>query len=86
MPIGAPAANAGVDGGVAVAEVRRQGGGVGFNARSRRYEDLVGAGIIDPTLVVRTALQNAGSIGGLVLTTDTVVTDQPPDEDDTTAG
>ena len=52
-------------------------GARGFNAGSGEFEDLVAAGIIDPTKVVRTALQNAASIAGLLLTTDAAVTDAP---------
>jgi chaperonin GroEL len=52
-------------------------GNKGFNAATGEYEDLVAAGIIDPTKVVRTALQNASSIAGLLLTTEAAVTDAP---------
>jgi chaperonin GroEL len=53
------------------------GGYFGFNAATGKYEDLVAAGIIDPAKVVRTALQNAASIAGLMLTTDATITDAP---------
>lgn len=69
------ATNAGEDGAVVVSEVKSKKGANGFNALSRTYEDLVKAGVIDPTKVVRSALQNAASIAGLLLTTDTLVTD-----------
>ncbi len=49
----------------------------GYNARTDEYEDLVAAGVIDPTKVTRTALQNASSIAGLLLTTEAVVTEKP---------
>ncbi len=69
------AENAGEDGAVVVSEVRAKKGAHGFNALTRKYEDLTKAGVIDPTKVVRTALQNAASIAGLLLTTQTLVTD-----------
>ena len=52
----------------------------GYNAREDKYEDLVKAGIIDPTKVVRSALQNAASVSGLMLTTETMIADLPKDE------
>jgi len=55
--------------------------GFGFNATTETYEDLVAAGIIDPALVARTALQNAASVAGLMLTTDVIVTELKDDED-----
>ena len=63
--------------GAVVGEVEQLKGNKGFNAVTGEYEDLVAAGIIDPTKVVRTALQNAASISGLLLTTDAAVTDAP---------
>ena len=62
---------------VIVGKVEALKGARGFNAGSGEFEDLVAAGIIDPTKVVRTALQNAASIAGLLLTTDVAVTDAP---------
>ena len=62
--------NAGVEGSIVVQRVREGKGNEGFNAQSEAYEDLVKAGVIDPTKVVRTALQNAGSIASLLLTTE----------------
>lgn len=78
-PLRQIAENAGLEGSVVVNEVRNnnEGEGHGFNAKLERYEDLVAAGIIDPTKVVRTALQNAASIAGLMLTTETLVADLP---------
>ena len=67
------AENAGADGSIVVNNVRSQSGSVGFNALTGGYEDLVQAGIIDPAMVTRSALQNAASIGSLVVTTDVVV-------------
>ncbi len=69
--------NAGLDGAVVVGRVEELKGNKGFNAATNDYEDLAAAGILDPTKVVRTALQNAASIAGLLLTTDAAVTDAP---------
>lgn len=71
------ASNAGKNGSVVVEEVKRQPGNYGYNAVTDKYEDLVEAGIIDPTKVTRTALQNAASIAAMLLTTEVVVTDLP---------
>ena len=76
-PLRRIAENAGVEGAIAVGRVLEAKGSTGFNAATGKYEDLVAAGIIDPTKVVRTALQNAASIAGLMLTTDAAVTDAP---------
>ena len=76
-PIRRIAENAGVDGAIVVGRVEDLKGAKGFNAASGEYEDLVAAGIIDPTKVVRTALQNAASVAGLMLTTGAAVTDAP---------
>jgi chaperonin GroEL len=76
-PLRRIAENAGVDGAVIVGKVEDAKGAKGFNAVTGEFEDLIAAGIIDPTKVVRTALQNAASIAGLMLTTDAAVTDAP---------
>jgi chaperonin GroEL len=76
-PLRRIAENAGSEGAVVVSEVEQLKGNKGFNAATGEYEDLVAAGIIDPTKVVRTALQNASSIAGLLLTTDAAITDMP---------
>ncbi len=76
-PLRRIAENAGVEGAVVVGRIEESKGAKGFNAATGEYEDLVAAGIIDPTKVVRTALQNAASIAGLMLTTDAAVTDAP---------
>lgn len=76
-PIRRIAENAGTEGAVVVEEVERLKGNRGFNAVTGDYEDLAAAGIIDPTKVVRTALQNAASISGLMLTTEAAVADLP---------
>jgi chaperonin GroEL len=70
-------ANAGGEGSVVVAKVLGEKQNVGYNAEVGVYEDMVAAGIIDPTKVVRSALQNASSVAGLMLTTETLVTDIP---------
>ncbi len=69
--------NAGLDGAVVVGRVEELKGNKGFNAATGEYEDLAAAGILDPTKVVRTALQNAASIAGLLLTTDAAIIDAP---------
>jgi chaperonin GroEL len=75
------AANAGLDGAVVVQNVRTaKKKDYGFNAATESYEDLVKAGVIDPTKVVRTALQNAASVASLLLTTDALVSDLPEKE------
>ena len=76
------AQNAGHEGSIVVQRVRESKGNVGFNAQSEAYEDLVKAGVIDPTKVVRAALQNAGSIASLLLTTEALVADIPEDKSD----
>ncbi|MCY4644162.1 MAG: chaperonin GroEL [Bacteriovoracales bacterium] len=77
-PLRQIAENAGLEGSVVVNEVRgNKSNAFGFNAKEERYEDLVAAGIIDPTKVARTALQNAASIAGLMLTTETLVAELP---------
>jgi chaperonin GroEL len=72
--------NAGRDGGVTVAEVRRSARGHGFDALKGEYVDMFKAGIIDPVKVTRSALQNAASIAGMFLSTDALITDAPEEE------
>jgi chaperonin GroEL len=80
-PIRQIANNAGKEGSIVVERVREgKGDGFGYNAQTDVYEDLVEAGVIDPTKVTRTALQNAASIAGLLLTTECVVVERPEDE------
>jgi chaperonin GroEL len=62
---------------VIVNKVREGQGDYGFNARSEVYENLIGAGVIDPTKVARVALENAASIAGMLLTTECVIADRP---------
>jgi chaperonin GroEL len=77
-PVRMIAANAGHDGAVIVEKIRSNSDvNVGFNADEEKMEDMVAAGVIDPTKVVRVALQNAASIAGLLLTTDVCITDAP---------
>jgi len=76
-PVRRIAENAGVDGAIVVGKLEDAKGAKGFNAATGKYENLVEAGIIDPTKVVRTALQNAASVAGLLLTTGAAVTDAP---------
>jgi chaperonin GroEL len=79
-PIRWIAENAGVEGSIVVQKVREASGPFGFNAETEEYEDLVAAGIIDPTKVTRIALQNAASIAGLMVTTECMVTEIPEKE------
>lgn len=78
--------NAGLEGSIIVQRVKEGEGNYGFNARTEVYEDLVEAGVIDPTKVARTALENAASVAGLLLTTEAVIADKPSDDDDAPAG
>jgi len=71
------AENSGVDGGVVVFQMRTGKGNYGFDASQNKYVDLVEAGIIDPTKVVRTALENAVSVASLLLLTEATMTDVP---------
>ena len=80
MPLWTIADNAGEQGNVVVHKVAEGKGGHGFNAATLEYEDLVKAGVIDPTKVVRSALTNAASVACLLLTTDAVITEQPKKE------
>ncbi len=77
FPLRALASNAGVDGSLIVQEVKRRKGNDGYNVASGNYEDLVKAGVVDPKKVTRTALQNAASIAGLMLTTEALITEIP---------
>ena len=77
FPLRALASNAGVDGSLVVQEVKRRKGNDGYNVATGNYEDLVKAGVVDPKKVTRTALQNAASIAGLMLTTEALITEIP---------
>jgi len=83
MPIRQIATNAGKDGSVIVDEVKKnENTNYGYNAKTDKFEDLVKAGVVDPTKVVRSALQNASSIGAMFLTTEAVVADLPSKDGD----
>lgn len=77
------AQNAGVDGAVVVAEIKKKEGAFGFNAETMKYEDLLETGIIDPTKVVRSALENAASASSMFLTTEAVVAELPEKKKET---
>lgn len=72
--------NAGIDASIVVAEVKKSKGNIGYNVATREYTDLVKDGVIDPTKVARTAIQNASSIAALLLTTECMVTEIPEKE------
>jgi len=75
------AENAGQEGSVVVEEIKKRKANEGYNAAKDRYEDMLQAGIVDPTKVTRSALQNAASAAAMLLTTEAVVTDEPEKED-----
>ena len=79
-PLTAIAANAGQDGGIVCEKVVGESGNKGYNAATDAYEDLVKAGVIDPTKVTRTALQNASSVATLLLTSDALIAEKPKDD------
>jgi len=79
-PIHLIAANAGYQGDVVVEKVNGLKKGFGFNAMTGEYEDMIKSGIIDPVKVTRSALQNAGSIASMVLTTETLMAEKPKKE------
>jgi len=85
-PLRQIAQNAGLEGAVVVAKVREQKGDDGFNAQNEKYENLIAAGVIDPTKVVRTALQNASSIASLLLTTEALVSELPEEKSEPAGG
>ncbi|MDY6838499.1 MAG: chaperonin GroEL [Thermodesulfobacteriota bacterium] len=81
-PLRQIANNAGHEGSVVVDQVKKEKGATGFNAETEKYEDLMQAGVIDPTKVVRHALQNAASVAGLMLTTEAMVAEKPEEKKD----
>jgi chaperonin GroEL len=81
FPLRFIAENAGIDGSIVVDKVKNGKGAFGFNAATEEYEDLLKAGVIDPTKVVRTALQNAASVASLLLTTEAMVAEKPEEKD-----
>ena len=84
-PARAIAQNAGYEGAVIVQQIRSEGNGRGFNAATGEWVDMVKSGIIDPAKVTRSALQNAASIAGLVITTESAVAEKPEEEDESAA-
>ncbi|NWF53946.1 MAG: chaperonin GroEL, partial [Syntrophaceae bacterium] len=80
-PIRWIAMNAGFDGSIVVEKVKNEKGNHGFDAQNEEYTDMVKAGIIDPTKVVRTALQNAASVASLLLTTEAMVAERPKEKE-----
>jgi chaperonin GroEL len=85
-PLTQIADNAGVDGGVVCEKVSTGEGNYGYNAATDKYEDMVKAGVIDPTKVTRTALQNAASVSTLLLTSDALIAEKPKDDKKSHAG
>jgi chaperonin GroEL len=79
-------ANAGIEGSIVVQKIKEGKGDFGFNARTEKYENLLAAGIIDPTKVARVALENAASIAGMLLTTECVIADKPEPKSAAPAG
>ena len=79
-PLRQISANAGVDGSIVLEKVRNAKDGMGFNAATEKHEDLLKAGIIDPTKVTRLALQNAASVASLLLTTEAMIAEKPEDK------
>lgn len=79
-PVRQIADNAGLEGSIVVDKVKAAGVGIGFNALTEKYEDMVKSGIVDPAKVTRSALQNAASIAALVLTTEAVIADEPQEQ------
>jgi chaperonin GroEL len=74
--------NCGVEGSVVVERIKGEKGAVGFNAKLEKYEDLIKAGILDPAKVTRTALQNAASAAGTLLTTEAMIFELPEEKKD----
>jgi len=79
-PIKMIACNAGMEGSIVVEKVKEKKGSFGFNARTEEYEDMIAAGVIDPTKVTRFALQNAASVASLLLTTQCMIADKPEEK------
>ncbi len=76
-PLRQIAENAGMEGSVVVERVRNEKPGIGFNAVTETYTDMVKAGVVNPVKVTRSALQNAASIGALILTTESLIAEKP---------
>jgi chaperonin GroEL len=80
-PLRQIACNAGLEGSIVVNQVLAHEGAYGLNAATEKYEDLLEAGVLDPTKVTRSALQNAASVAGLMLTTEACIADMPEDKE-----
>ena len=80
-PVKIIAANAGAEGAIVAERVKNEKPGVGYNALTGEYVDMVASGIIDPAKVTRSALENAASIAGMILTTETLVVEEPEEEE-----
>jgi chaperonin GroEL len=80
-PLRQIAANAGEEGSIIVQKVREGKGAFGYNAQTNKYTDLIADGVIDPAKVVRSALQNAASVAGLLLTTEALVAEKPKEKE-----
>jgi len=78
--------NAGVDGSIVIQQIKENDGSYGFNAATEEYGDMLAFGVIDPTKVVRHALQNAASVSGLMITTEALIADKPEDKKAAPAG
>ena len=81
-PVRQIAENAGVEGSIIVNRLKSEKPGIGYNAAVDKFEDMVAAGIVDPTKVTRSALQNAASVSAMLLTTEAVVADKPEPKND----
>ena len=79
-PVRMIATNSGVEGSIVIERLRSEKGAIGYNAATQNYEDLLKAGVVDPTKVTRSALQNAASIAALLLTTEAVISDKPEED------
>jgi chaperonin GroEL len=85
-PVRQIANNAGAEGSIVVEKIKESKGATGFNAETMEYEDMIKAGIIDPTKVVRFALQNASSVASLLLTTEAMVAEKPKEKEEMPPG
>jgi len=85
-PLRQIANNAGVDGSIVIDRVKNEKGAYGFNAATEKYEDLIKAGVIDPTKVTRSALQNAASVASLLLTSEVMIAERPERKAPSAAG
>jgi len=85
IPLRQIASNSGVEASVVIDKVKNSAVGVGFNARTGQFEDMIKAGVVDPSKVTRTALQNAASVVSLLLTTDVLIADKPEEKKEVAA-